>query len=516
MAGKEYSLKAILSATDRISPVLKKVDSNIGKVGRSFSSFAKASVSLASKIALPLTALGGVEGFSLKAAVDKFTSLGDSIDKASKRAGVGVESLQKLRYAAGLGGMSADQMDKALSKLTDNMGKAARGENKNLAAIFKRLGISLKDSKGQIRDAADVMRNLAQAVKNNESPTVRMRILTAAFGEELAKRMIPVLEGGAKSLDDMGEQASKLGLVMDQDMVAKSAHLTDTLSTFSQVVDGVSAQVGAALAPTIEGIVSRMQDWLVANKDLIAQRLDGLFDKVSKAIAEVDFEKVVDGVFDFIDGVMEFVDSVGGWENIIKGFGALLGVSLVGNLLSVGKELYGVGAAVTAAFGPWGLLAGAAIGAGIVIWKNWDDILAKFNASFPNLSKALSDIPGNFTRGWDDATKQIKELWDGLVKRWESVKNALSWSNIKGNLREMVGLSRTEAPEPAAAPTLNASDIAAISQRTQNPQASEVDNRLEVTLKLPQGFSAAVDKIDSNGGSMRATTQNYSFIGADQ
>lgn len=104
MAGKEYSLKAILSATDRISPVLKKVDSNIGKVGRSFSSFAKASVSLASKLALPLTALGGVGGFSLKAAVDKFTSLGDSIDKASKRAGVGVESLQKLRYAAGLGG----------------------------------------------------------------------------------------------------------------------------------------------------------------------------------------------------------------------------------------------------------------------------------------------------------------------------------------------------------------------------------------------------------------------------
>mgnify|MGYP002601437554 CR=1 FL=1 len=508
MAGKEYSLKAILSATDRISPVLKKVDSNIGKVGRSFSSFAKASVSLASKLALPLTALGGVGGFSLKAAVDKFTSLGDSIDKASKRAGVGVESLQKLRYAAGLGGMSADQMDQALSKLTDNMGKAARGENKNLAAIFKRLGISLKDSKGQIRDAADVMRNL--------SPAVRMRILTAAFGEELSKRMIPVLEGGAKSLDDMGEQASKLGLVMDQDMVAKSAHLTDTLSTFSQVVDGVSAQVGAALAPTIEGIVIRMQDWLVANKDLIAQRLDGLFEKVSKAIAEVDFEKVVDGVFDFIDGVMEFVDSVGGWENIIKGFGALLGVSLVGDLLSVGKELYGVGAAVTAAFGPWGLLAGAAIGAGIAIWKNWDEILAKFDASFPNLSKALSDIPGNFTRGWDDATKQIKELWDGLVKRWESVKNTLSWGNIKGNLREMVGLSRTEAPEPAATPTLNASDIAAISQRTQNPQASEVDNRLEVTLKLPQGFSAAVDKVDSNGGSMRATTQNYSFIGVDQ
>ena len=80
----------------------------------------------------------------------------------------------------------------------------------------------------------------------------------------------------------------------------------------------------------------------------------------------------------------------------------------------------------------------------------------------------------------------------------------------------MVGLSRTEAPEPPAAPSLNASDITALSQRTQNPKTSEIDNRLEVTLKLPQGFSASVDKVDSNGGSMRATTQNYSFIGADQ
>lgn len=136
MAGKEYSLKAVLSATDKISPALKKIDANFGKIGRSFSALGKSSAALASKFALPLTVLGGVGGFSLKAAVDKFTSLGDSIDKASKRAGVSAQSLQKLRYAAGLGGMSAEQMDQALVKLTYNMGKAARGENKELAAIF--------------------------------------------------------------------------------------------------------------------------------------------------------------------------------------------------------------------------------------------------------------------------------------------------------------------------------------------------------------------------------------------
>ena len=60
MAGKEYSLKAVLSATDKISPALKKIDANFGKIGRSFSALGKSSAALASKFALPLTVLGGV------------------------------------------------------------------------------------------------------------------------------------------------------------------------------------------------------------------------------------------------------------------------------------------------------------------------------------------------------------------------------------------------------------------------------------------------------------------------
>lgn len=58
MAGKEYSLKAVLSATDKISPALKKIDANFGKIGRSFSALEKSSAALASKFALPLTVWG--------------------------------------------------------------------------------------------------------------------------------------------------------------------------------------------------------------------------------------------------------------------------------------------------------------------------------------------------------------------------------------------------------------------------------------------------------------------------
>ncbi len=513
MAGKEYSLKAILSATDKISPALKKIDSNFGKLGRSFSALGKSSAALAGKFALPLTVLGGVGGFSLKSAMDKFTSLGDSIDKASKRAGVSAASLQKLRYAAGLGGMSAEQMDQALVKLTYNMGKAARGENKELAAIFKRLGVSLKDSKGNIRDAADVMSNLAQAVKNNESPAVRLRILTAAVGDDLAKQLIPVLESGAAGLDDMGGEAEKLGIVMSDKMVADSAHLTNTLSKFSQVLDGVSATIGASLAPIIESIVKRLQDWIVANKDLIAQRLEKIFEKISSAIAQINFEAVVNGIFNCIDGFMKFVDSIGGWDTIIKGFGAAIGLMLAGNMISLGQSLYGVGASFVSAFGPWGVILAGAVAAGVALWKNWDEITAWFEKTFPDLSKVLSGLPEGFSIAWDNACKNIRALWDGLCATWDSIKNTFSWEGIKGSAKKMLGFSAQENPQ-AQAPMLDSSQVSSMTQGLMGPR-TEIDNQLTVRVEVPQGLNAQVEKTDSNGGNMRAETGNYAFVGAD-
>lgn len=57
MAGKQYSLKAVLSVTDKLSPALKRVDRGIGKIGRSFAGISRASKSLASSLATPLLSL---------------------------------------------------------------------------------------------------------------------------------------------------------------------------------------------------------------------------------------------------------------------------------------------------------------------------------------------------------------------------------------------------------------------------------------------------------------------------
>ena len=183
--GQSYSLKTVLSAVDNLSPVLKDVRKNLKTVDRSFANVTRSAGELASKLAIPLTALAGAGAFSISNSVQSFTALADSIDKAAIRAGVGVGALQSLRLAAELGGMSTEQMDSALAKLSYTMGQAARGENKNLAYLFNQLGIKLKGANGEVRNGAVVMRELAEAIRLNESPSTRLQILTAAFGDDL-------------------------------------------------------------------------------------------------------------------------------------------------------------------------------------------------------------------------------------------------------------------------------------------------------------------------------------------
>ena len=501
---KQYSLKAVLSVTDKISPALKKVDQGIGKIGRSFGGLSNVSKSLASGLAAPLaslTALAGVGGFSFGGIISQFTELGGTINDASKKAGVTVEELQKLQYAAQHGGISAEGMTKALGKLTSTMGGALSGKNKDAAAMFKHLGISLKDADGNIRSSADVMRNLAEAVKNNVNPTARLRILTTMFGDELAKQMIPMLAGGAAGLDEMTKQAEKLGLVIGQETADKASHLGDVLGDFSLVVKSLYTRIAAQLAPIIENITQRFQDWIVANKDLIAQRLETVFDGIQKAVEKVDFTAVLDGIMGFVNLIAKAVEAVGGIGNVIKAFGLLIGASMLGDLLNLGKALYSVGAAFAAAFGPWGIVAAAAVAAGVAIYENWDTIKAKLFEVWDWITKKYEA----FKEALSSPIKAIKETLSGPI---EAAKAAVS-----SPVEALKGLFGGPKAVPAYAPAVAsaAPALAGMGGVVPSAQESRMTGDVSVRIITDKGARAEVEDVTASGGKVSAEPVQYSY-----
>ena len=290
---KVFSLKTVLACQDEISEKLKKVRTNLRSLDRAFDRVSRSAGDVASKVFAPLMAVGGAGLFSVASSVQTFIELGDAIDKASQRAGVGTGALQKLRFAAKLSGMDAEEMDRALSKLSGEMGKAASGENKKLPQLFSDLGVSWKDAKGHVKDSATVFRELSEAIKVNENPAARLQILTDVFGDKLAARLIPLMKDGAAGLDEMSKKAEELGIVVSSDDVKAAAELGDTMDIFHMSLSALQTTIGARLAPVIKRVVERLEDVIGRNKELISQKIAEAVQAFSDALERVPWDTVI-------------------------------------------------------------------------------------------------------------------------------------------------------------------------------------------------------------------------------
>ncbi len=345
-SGETYLLQMVMQLKDQLSNPMKKIGKELNAFGRSLGDLQKASSELIAPLAAPFTLLAGAGAFSITKAISSYTELADTLDKASIRTGVTAEALQALHFGAVQSGMSADEMDKALIKLSAEMGKAASGQNQNLVAMFKHLGINLHDANGHVRSAADVMNNLAQAIKNNESPAARMQILNAAFGEELGARLIPLLQGGAEGLAEYKKQAEELGLVMSSEEIQKANEFGDRLSLVKMASDSVSVAIGAKLRPVLDELIEPMLQIIVANRDWIATQIGEFVQEFATYLKSIDWKQTIENLKQVLRNFSSFIEFIGGANTVLIFFGTLIGGGIVVKLLSFMKALKDVAVAV--------------------------------------------------------------------------------------------------------------------------------------------------------------------------
>ena len=441
---KDLRLTAIFAVRDQLSPVIKKLSDkwesfrkllesdNFKKLNKQFLFFRRSLTnvtdqvtSAAKKLALPITAAATAVGFSLSQMMSKFLDTGDAIDKASIRLGIGAERLQSLQYAAKMSGATAEDMNSALGKLNENIAKAAAGKNEELASLFKKLGISLRDANGHVRTAADVLPEFADAIQRNTNSSVRARMAIAAFGDA-GQKLIPMLQDGSKGLADMEKRAHDLGLTMSQDDVKAAASLGDKFTDLGSVFDSFGNTISAKLAPVLGPLIDDLTEFLAKNKDAFAGRLSEAVSKLSDSLKKVDFEKLANDAMDCFHAIGELYDKIGGFDTILKALAALMAGkviiaigSFVGSLLTLGQSFFAlipiiksVGIAFVA--NPIGaVITAIAAGAALII-SNWDKVGPFFTGLWNGITAiftgAIKTIE-NVISGWIDG---IKTLWSGL------------------------------------------------------------------------------------------------------
>lgn len=207
-------------------------------------------------------------------AVSKFVEVvqgtaeaGDQIKELSQATGVGAESLQVLANAAKTEGVSIDGMGHSLIILTKMMA-AAKGGAKDTAAAFSKLGVTVDDGRGHIRNADEVFLDLAESMSKMPDSAEKTALAFKVLGKS-GPDMIKVLNMGREEIEEMG----RAGLILTQDQIEAGDELIKTQRKLGAVTGGIWKTAIAPLLPEITSLVKAYTSWRKANAEVMKQRI---------------------------------------------------------------------------------------------------------------------------------------------------------------------------------------------------------------------------------------------------
>ncbi len=352
MSGKEYNLRAVFSAVDKISGPMSKINKSIAGVRRAASNVGEAGANLGRAFA-PVAAVGAAVGVFAGKAVNDFLNTSGALQDMSDRLGVSAEKLQEWQYVAEKGGVSSEDLQGSMEKLNKSLFAASSGKG-DQAELFKKLGISVKDANGNLRNAADVMPELADAFKKNENATVRTAMAQTLMGKSGAG-MIGTLSQGSEAIKKQQDEARKLGLILsDSSVAAGDAFSDETLGKFKSQLGGLVNMIGSKLVPVLTPLIEKMSAWLSDNQVTIAANISTAIDTMASAIQAIN------------------------WDYVITGMKVVFGAIALGQVVSIASAVVGVGtsfAGLAVAMGPVGWAIAALVLAGALLYKNWDGVV---------------------------------------------------------------------------------------------------------------------------------------------
>jgi hypothetical protein len=390
----------------------------------------------------PLAALGaGASIAGLANIVKSFADYGGQIDDISQRIGASTGAVQEWMYAAKLAGIEQGELESSVKRFNKTLADAASGQSKSGAALFKKLGISVKDTNGRLKTAEQLMPEVADGIARIRDPAVRTAALMELFGRSGAN-LGPLFKDGAAGLAAAAREAEELGYKLSEADIQKAAELGDELDRLGMAASGLGHAVAASLMPSLLPMLNKLTEWIKANRELIASKISAVIDRISAALAKVDWAAFGQGIEKVLSFIGRFVDMIGGWENAIIGVIAVMNGGLIASLAGVISSFARLG--VVLLTNPLGLIITAAAAAGVAAYMlitHWDEVVAFFKEigawiygyveePFTRVFNNVKDLVGGVA---DWIMEKIAWLTDGIGKVVDLASQAGSIASGIGN-----------------------------------------------------------------------------------
>ena len=227
------------------SQQIKAVGEKVKAAGKSIEDFGK-------KLQPVSAAAGALGGALVKLGYDSVKNA-DELSTLSKQTGLSTDSLQKMQYASELVDVSVEDITGALKKMKPKM----TDSNKT----FEKLGVSIKDSNGELRSAEDVFYDSIAALSQISNETERDQVAMELFGKS-ADQLAGVIDDGGAALKAYGDEAENLGLILDNDTIESLNNTNDTIDKLKGNLGATFAQLGATVAEVLGPVLEKFAEWI--------------------------------------------------------------------------------------------------------------------------------------------------------------------------------------------------------------------------------------------------------------
>ena len=328
----------------------------------------------------------------------------DDLNTLSKQTGISTDTLQKMQYAAELVDVPFDRISGAVTKMKKSMGGSGEA--------FDKLGVSVTDSTGHMRNAESVFFDVIKAMSRIPNEVERDQIAYEIFGRS-ADELAGIIDDGGQALREYGDEAERLGLVLSGDTLTALNETNDAVDKSKAQFKAAALELGATIAQGLIPIIDKVTDIIqkiVAWMQRLTPEQTNTIIKIAAIVAAIAPLLIIGG-------------------KLITGIGMLLTFApmLVAAFNPVTLAILAIGVAIV-----------AIIADGIWLINHWEEIKELARQDWEEIKNTVENAKNNMIESIRTFAETAKQ---SFVDAWENIKTKATdaWEQIVNSITDKVG-----------------------------------------------------------------------------
>lgn len=279
--------------------------------GKSFESLGTICKATAATMAAAFAAVSAAAIAAGKALVDmavEGAAYADTVLTEATVTGIATDKLQEYMYAAELVDVSTETLTKSMAKQIKSM-KAVQDGTKLSVEAYDKLGVSVMNADGSLRDSDTVYWEVIDALGKIENETERDALAMQILGKS-AQELNPLIEQGAERMQELGDQAREAGYVVSDEMLNAYGALDDQLQYLKVGATAAKNALGTVLLPVLTNLAGEGVDLLGEFTNGILEA-NGDIGKMSDVIGDI-LPKILDTIMEFVPELLEIAGEIVG------------------------------------------------------------------------------------------------------------------------------------------------------------------------------------------------------------